>query len=314
MKAWQFTRKHEPLVLHDVPEPSAEPGEVVIDIKASGLCHSDLGILHDEQFPPLPWTPITIGHEIAGAVSEVGEGVTGWGIGDRACIGNLPGLVPGLHREGGYTARIAVSADLLVRIPDGVSFEQAAIGPDAGATAHHAVVVNGQAAEGIRMGIVGLGGLGQIGARVAVLSGCEVHVAEIKRELWPLAEELGAEGVVADVNELADAELDVIVDFAGVGTTTTGALAAVRRGGRVVQVGMSAAEATLNLNTLILKKLTLVGSLGGGLDDIASVYGFMARGDLSPVTATIGFEEIPAGLERLARGEVVGRLVARIDD
>lgn len=314
MKAWQFTGKHEPLALNDVPEPSAAPGEVVIDIKAAGLCHSDVSILHDEDFPTLPWTPITIGHEVAGVISELGEGVTTWDVGDPVIIANLPTQVPGLHREGGYTAKVSARADVLVRIPDGLSFEHAAIATDAGATAHHAVAVNAQAGKGIRLGIIGLGGLGQIGARVGVLSGCEVYVAEIKRDLWPLAEQLGARRVVADVTDLADDGLDVIVDFAGAGTTTTGAIAAVRRDGRVVQIGMSTAEVTINLNALILKKVTLVGNVGGDLEDLESVCRLIASGDLTPLTSTIGFDEIPAGLERLAKGEVVGRLVARIGD
>lgn len=314
MKAWQFTGKHQPLALNDVPEPEPLPGEVLIEIKACGLCHSDLGILHDDKFPPLPWTPITIGHEVAGVIRELGEGITGWAVGDPVIIGNLPTQVPGLHREGGYTSKITARADVLVRKPEGVSFEQAAMSTDAGATAHHAVAVSGQAGPGVRMGIIGLGGLGQIGARVAVLAGCDVHVAEIRPDLWPLAEDLGAMTTVPDVGELASEQLDVIVDFAGAGSTTTGAISAVRAGGRVVQVGMSTAEVTININTFILRRVTLVGSLGGGLDDLESVCELIAGGQLKPITTSIGFDEIPAGLERLERGDVTGRLVARIGD
>ena len=87
MKAWQFTNTHEPLVLNDVPEPRPGPGEVTIDIKSAGLCHSDVGLLEDEGWlQTLAKRPITIGHEVAGSIAELGDGVVGWTVGDRVGI------------------------------------------------------------------------------------------------------------------------------------------------------------------------------------------------------------------------------------
>ena len=78
-ESWQFTNTHEPLVLAEVDEPTPGPGEVLIDIKAAGLCHSDVGLLEDEGWlRTLAKRPITIGHEVAGVISGLGEGVTGW--------------------------------------------------------------------------------------------------------------------------------------------------------------------------------------------------------------------------------------------
>ena len=316
MRAWQFTGTHEPLVLVEVPEPTPGPDEVLIDIRACGLCHSDVGVLEVDGFP-LPAKaslPVTLGHEVAGEVSVVGANVGHWAVGDRVGIGNVGDAIPGIMRDGGYAQRITSAPDVLVRIPDAVSFEQAAFCMDAGMTSHGGVIGAGQVGPGDKVGIIGLGGLGQIGARVAHLAGCEVHVAEIREELWPLARELGARSAVRDVRELADQELDVIVDFAGVGTTTAGAIEAIATGGRVVQVGMTTAEATINTNQLIMKGVTLVGSLGGTLDDVRSVFDLIASGALNPQTTVIGFDEVPSGLSRLSQGDVVGRLVARIAD
>lgn len=315
MKAWQFTGTHQPLVLNDVPEPTAGPEEVLIDIKAAGLCHSDVSVLDVDDFP-LPakaHLPVTLGHEIAGVISAVGADVHGWKPGDRVAIGNIPDLIPGIFRDGGYAARITSKAEFLLRIPNAVSFAQAAVGTDAGMTAHSGMIGIGRASKGDKVGVIGLGGLGQIGARVAVLAGCEVYVAEPKRDLWRLAAELGAVGAVSDIRDLARENLDLIVDYAGFGTTTAGAIEVIREGGRIVQVGMGVSEATISTHLVTMKGITLVGSLGGTLDDTRSVYELMADGMLQPVITTITFDKIPDGLRRLSEGTVVGRLVATYD-
>jgi alcohol dehydrogenase, propanol-preferring len=103
---------------------------------------------------------------------------------------------------------------------------------------------------------------------------------------------------------------DVIIDFAGFGTTTAEAIDVV--GGRVVLVGMGCLESTISTASLILRGVTLVGSLGGTKEDVAGVYRYFASGDLRPTPTEIGFQEIPESLGRLKRGEVAGRLVAKL--
>ena len=316
MRAWQFTNTHEPLVLADVDEPTAGPGDVIIDIRAAGLCHSDVGLMEDEGWLSLlAKRPITIGHEIAGVVAALGDGVTGWAVGDRVgvCPSTAAGA-PGYRRDGGYSFKAATPAETLVRVPDNVSFALGAVGTDAGMTSHHAVIAKGEVGAGTKLGIIGLGGLGQIGARVGVLAGAEVYVAEIDEGVWGLAEPLGVRRIAGSITEFADVGLDVIVDLAGFGTTTAEAIETVRRGGRVVQVGMGRLEATISTKALILRGITLVGSAGGTVDDVAGIYDYFATGQLSPAITEITFDEIPGGLERLRRGEVTGRLVAKIAD
>jgi propanol-preferring alcohol dehydrogenase len=316
MRAWQFTNTHEPLVLADVPVPVAGPGQVVLDVVSAGLCHSDVGVLEDEGWLPfLPRRPVTMGHEVAGVVAEVGEGVTEWSVGDRVGVCPMTRAgAPGYGYDGGFADKIVVDQITLVPIPDDVPFALGAAGTDAGMTSHHAVMVKGRVAAGTRLGIIGLGGLGQIGARVGVLAGAEVYVAEIDEEVWDLADELGVTGVARSIRDFEHRQLDVIVDFAGFGTTTAEAIEAVRFGGRVVQVGMGKLEATISTRDLIIKECELVGSRGGTKDDVAGVYELFATGQLAPHYTEIGFDDIPDGLDRLARGEVKGRLVARIND
>lgn len=311
MSAWQFTGTNQPLVSVDVPTPAPGPGEVVVDVKAAGLCHTDVGVLHDEGWlSTLAKVPITMGHEVAGVVSALGEGVTDWQVGDR--VGLCPTTsvgAPGFGFDGGFGEQIVLGAEALVRIPDGVSMAAGAAGTDAGMTSHAAVITAGQVKAGDKVGIIGLGGLGQVGTKVAIIAGADVWVAETNKDVWPLAEQLGAKGVATSITEFADVGLDVIVDFAGF-DTLGGAIETVRRGGRVVQVGMGRLDAHISVKALILSAVTVVGSNGGTKEDVAGVYAYMASGQLSPVITEITFDEIPEGLARLEAGDVIGRLVA----
>jgi propanol-preferring alcohol dehydrogenase len=317
MKAWQFTMTNEPLVLNEIPEPEPGPGEVVLNIKAAGLCHSDVGAMTDESWLPLiPNRPITIGHEIAGVITKLGEGVTGWAVGDRVgvCPTGDSGVAPGYGRDGGFTYQHRVATGDLVRMPDGLSFELAALGTDAGMTSYHAIIVQGALAAGQKVGIIGLGGLGQIAAQVAVVEGAELHVAEMNEAVWPLASKIGAASVVADAAQWAGQDFDLVVDYAGFGTTTSAALGAIRRDGRVVVVGMGRSETTLNTFDIILKQAQIFGSNGGTKDDVAAVYELLASGKVTPTVTVIDFESIPAGIDDLHAGKVTGRLVAHIAD
>lgn len=309
--AWQFTGVNEPLVRAAVETPRPGPGQVVIDVKAAGLCHTDVGVLTDEGWlSTLARTPITMGHEVAGRIAEIGEGVTEWQVGDR--VGICPTTevgAPGFVYDGGFGEQITVDQVALVKIPDNVSYAEGAAGTDAGMTSHAAVMTNGQVKAGDKVCIIGMGGLGQIGARVAVLAGAEVYVVDTNPGIVDLAKSLGAKDVRTSITEYADIAFDCVVDFAGFDTTNA-AIEAVRFGGRVVQVGMGKLDTFISTKSLILSHVTLVGSVGGTKEDVAGVYHYFSTGELEAVITEITFDQIPEGLERLHHGGVVGRLVA----
>lgn len=312
MRAWQFTGTNEPLVLAEVPDPAPGPGQVLIEMKAAGLCHSDVGLLHDEGWlSMLAKRPITIGHENAGVVAALGDGVTGVQVGDRVGVcPTTPAGAPGYSFDGGFAPLMVIDRQALVPIPDEVDFVLGAAATDAGMTSHGAVIGRGGVKAGDTVGIIGFGGLGQIGARVAVLAGATVYVAEINESVWAAAIAAGAAGVKRSIREFEDVSFDVIVDFAGFGQTTADAVEVIRRDGTVVVVGMGRLEATISTKALILNQCDLRGSNGGTKDDIAGIYSMIAAGDLHPEITTIAFDEIPDGLRRLEAGEVRGRLVA----
>lgn len=313
MRAWHFVGTHKDFERVDIAEPTAGPGKVVVDVKAAGLCHSDVGILEDEKWlENMKELPVVPGHETAGVISEVGEGVTEWKVGDRVAVWPMAEFM-GYMVDGAWEDRAEVSTEALVAIPDEVSYAQAAAATDAGMTSVGALSTAGVEA-GMKVGIIGFGGLGQIGARVAKLRGADVYVAEINESVWARAREAGATEVAASITEFADAGLDVVIDYAGFGVTTADALKAVKAGGRVVQVGMGKLEATIDTYSLILGKKQLHGSVGGSKEDIVETMRHLASGDLQPAITEIDFEEIASGVQQLADGTVVGRLVAKVAD
>jgi alcohol dehydrogenase, propanol-preferring len=315
MKSWRFHGTDTSLTLDEVPEPHAGPGEVVVDVKAAGVCHSDVTALSDPGWMPLfPRIPMTLGHENAGVIIEVGEGMDEWKVGDR--VGLSPVMSSGDaigygQWDGGFGPQIRATNDNLVRLPDEVSFELGAMATDAGLTSYHAMVAVGGAKPGMKIGVIGLGGLGYIGARVAVLLGAEVYGAEVNPAAQALADEIGLTAVAPSISDFADKDLDLIVDYAGFGTTTSAAIETLAEFGTLVQVGMGRLEATINTYPIIIKQLTVRGSKSGTKEDLAALYELMKSGQLNPPLNLITQAEIPEALERLHKGGVVGRLIAQ---
>jgi len=315
MKAWQFTGTNQPLQLNEVPEPHAGPGQVVVDVKAAGICHSDVSTLDDAGWMALfqHGLPRTMGHENAGVISEVGEEMEHWSVGDR--VGLAPVMSDGDALgygkwDGGFAAKLVATDDNLVKLPDEVPFDLGAMATDAGLTSYHAMVAVGGCTEGMKVGVIGLGGLGYIGARVAVLMGAEVYAAEVNPAARELADEIGLKAVAESITEFKDVGLNLVVDYAGFGTTTSQGLEVLAEFGTLVQVGMGRLEATISTYPIIINQLTLRGSKSGTKEDLAGIYELMKSGMLTPPMNRITFEEIPGAIDRLREGGVVGRLIA----
>jgi propanol-preferring alcohol dehydrogenase len=309
MHAWQFTEVGAPLTLAEVPTPEPADDEIRISVRAAGLCHSDVGFIDGTLTPLLPFRPITLGHEIAGVVSAAGSAVTQFTIGQKVVV---PAAIegPGTSTNGGFAEEVVVLERLVVPMPEGVPFDQAAAATDAGLTSYHAVAIQGRVTSGTRVGVIGFGGLGSLGAQAALALGASVVVAEKNQRAHEFVRQLGIDRVVADVDDLAGADLDVVLDFAGFGTTIDGAMRALRRGGRIVLVGLGEARGAIDLQALTLNEIEVVGSQAGTKDDCAAVLDLVRDGQLSSRITEIGFDEIGDGIGRLERGEVIGRLVA----
>ncbi|MCO6543909.1 MAG: alcohol dehydrogenase catalytic domain-containing protein [Lactobacillus sp.] len=316
MRAWIFNKTHEPLKLTEVEDPKILPGSVIIDIKATGLCHTDVTILDDPGWMDLVNAPVILGHECAGIIAEVGEGVNNYKVGDR--VGVCPvdpdtKVSIGGGINGAYSTKLRIPATELIKLPDNVSFVQGASATDAGMTSHHAIFEVGQAKKDMKVGIIGLGGLGEFGANMAIAEGCNVLVADPKPAAQKIARQLGINKVYKDVLEMKPEKPDLIVDFAGFGTTTANAIKAVRDDGTVVVVGMGKLHADISTADLTTRRLKLLGNNGGTVKDIEKVYQYFNNNNLHPTLNTIDFLNIDQGLDQLRAGEVSGRLIAVLD-
>jgi propanol-preferring alcohol dehydrogenase len=314
MKAWQFTGTNKPLALNEIKEPKAGPGQVVVDVKAAGVCHSDVSALYDAGWMAgFPILPRTMGHENAGVISEVGKGMDHWKVGDRVGLAPLfsDGDALGYGKwDGGFGPKLLATDDNLVKLPDEVPFDLGAMATDAGLTAYHAIMAVGGAKAGMKVGVIGLGGLGYMGAKVAALSGAHVYGAEVNPETRKLKDEIGLADVAESIAAFKDKGLELIVDYAGFGTTTATAIETLAEFGTLVQVGMGRLEATINTYPLIINQLSIKGSKSGTKADLKALYDLMKSGKLAPPINHITQADIPEAIEKLRAGGVVGRFVA----
>jgi len=315
-EGWIFRGQGQPLERVPLPTPQPGPHEVLIDVAAAGLCHSDVGIISGPGAAWISQLPIVLGHEVAGTISELGSEVTGFAIGDRVAVALIGhpaeewrGMVsPGISRDGGFQ-RQAIAEDVeLIPIPDGVSFSAAATATDSIATAYHAVTAAGAVEQGTVVGIVGMGGLGMNAVQIALWLGAEVHGVDVSADARDQASTLGAASVHEQVVDLAAFSPDVIIDFAGYASTTGPAVEVVRRGGTVVVVGLGQDTVPLPKNTLVFNLVRVVGSAGASRDDLRTVLQLLAEGTITSTVRTIPFAELANGMERLTAGNVVGRL------
>ncbi|VEG47112.1 Zn-dependent alcohol dehydrogenase [Mycolicibacterium flavescens] len=318
MHAWQFDSPATGLECVEYQAPALGPGQVLIDVEAAGMCQSDVHIINGHGNAWLRKRPIILGHEVAGTVRTPGPGVTDLAVGERVAVALIAHPIEladfangiGLGFDGGYAPQAVVPRATLVAIPEGVPFTLAAVATDSIATAYHAVVAESGTGPGSTLVVVGVGGLGLNAVQIAKHRGTTVYGVDIDPGALETARAHGAADCFPDISDVPDA-VDAVIDFAGMGTTTADALAAVKPGGRVVVVGLGSPEATIPTHLLVTHNISLRGSLGASLEDLEAVLGLIAAGELTPVIEEVPFADVPVALKRLEAGQVRGRLVTR---
>lgn len=332
MKAARFYEVGKPLVLEEVPIPELGPRDVLVDIKASGICGTDVHIALEGTIQPLS-TPITLGHEASGVIAEVGAEVTNWRVGDRLSIHPQESCgechwcrrgfesrcshakVLGLHIDGVFAEYIKVAARSLIRLPNEIPFDQGAIVPDAVATPYHAITTRGKLRAGETVAIFGCGGLGIHGIRIAKLCGASKIIAvDVSEEALERAREAGADSTVnaasespaRKIRQLTDGEgVDVSLEFVGLQTTIDQSVKSLKMGGRAVIVGVGPQKIeTLPPSVFVYSEYNLIGSFGSNIADIEKVIKLVTSGRLDltrSITVKLPLEEINTGLERLQK-------------
>lgn len=334
MRAAVFHGAESGLSIEEVPTPSPVPGEALVRVAGCGMCHTDLHYL-DHGVPTFKPPPIILGHEAAGTVAAVGEGVTGWSEGDRVLI---PAVLScgrcrfcrmgrenlcerlemlGNHIDGAYAEYVAVNASELVAVPEEIPLDKASVIADAVSTPYHAVKHRGRVRTGDTVAVVGCGGVGLNIVQCAAAAGGRVIAIDLNEERLEIARTLGAEETInpegverldKHVRKITGGGVDVAFEAIGQPVTIEMAFSLLRKGARLCVIGFSHEPATIPVGKLMFFELEMVGSLGCGGGDYPEIVELVRQGKLQldpVVSGTIPLEEIEEGFDRLRRGEGV---------
>ena len=333
MIAARFHGAGRPLSLDDVPVPQPGPDEVRVRVRAAGVCGTELHFAEGLYAPSR--VPMTLGHEAAGTVDAVGPDVAGWAQGDRVAVyyylfcgecrwclvgrQNLclaPRGVLAFAADGAFAEHVVVPARCLVRLPEQLSFEQAAPLCCAGTTALHALT-EGDVAPGEVVVVLGAGGVGLAVVQEARRRGASVVAVSRDPARRDAAARAGAAAAVAPqdlaaaVGQLSGGQgADVVVELAGVRATLDLAVQVLGRRGRLVLVGYSADSLTVSPLSLVVNEQQVLASVGNTYAELVAAVHLGAAGQLvPPVAATLPLTEVNVALDRLRAGGVPGRLV-----
>jgi len=345
MRAARFYRVGEPLKVETVAIPELRPNEVLVDVKACGICGSDIHIVY-EGVTQTAYSPITLGHEPSGVIAALGQEVEGWKSGERVavnpfitcgkCINCISGnsqiclsrRVIGIHAEGGLAEFLKVPSKNLIRLPESIPFDQGGIAVDAVATPFHAITKRGALRVGERVAIFGCGGLGIHGVQIAKICGASLVIAvDTTNSALERAKKVGADEVinprrenpVEKIKEMTGGMgVDLAVEFIGLKETIEQAIGCVRTGGRAVVVGLGPEAVSLpHPAAFVRSELSFLGSYGSATSEMQSVINLVASKKLNlseSITKRFPLEEVNKGLDHLHQkiGNPI-RIVIEID-
>jgi len=335
MRVARLAGPRKPFAIVDADRPKPGPGEVVVKIVASGVCHSDLHIAGDE-FKSVRY-PITLGHEAAGHVYEVGEGVTGLKKGQPVVVYPARGCgrcwfclrgeenqcgegkFIGFDQDGAYVEYLLVESPRYLFPLAGLSLDEGAPLGCAGITAYHAV--KAEALPVLHAGdyavVIGVGGLGHIAIQLLKkMSPCSIVAVDVRRRSLSLAEKLGSEetilagrNMVTQVRRVAKKGVGAVIDFVGSTSTLNASYETLRAGGRLVVVG--AAGGHLRMESGSANGRQVHGSVSGSLSEMRELMELARTKQFKVVVKAYPLERVNEVLEMLEEGRIEGRAVLK---
>ena len=318
------------LEIAELPAPVAAPGEVLVRVEACGICGSDVHGYDGSSGRRIP--PIVMGHEAAGTVAAVGEGVAGYAVGDRVtfdstvycgeCAYCKRGLINlcdnrqvigvscgDYRRHGAFAEFVAVPQRILYHLPANLSFAEAAM-LEAASVALHAVRVS-EARGGETALVIGAGMIGLLTLQAARAAGCaRVFIADVDESRLKMAAEVGADetlyssgaGLIDKVVELTGGlGVDLAYEAVGRNETVTAAIDCTRKGGTVTLIGNIQPEVTLPLQKVVTRQIRLQGSCASA-GEYPQAIELISSGKMQVrplITAVAPLEEGPRWFERL---------------
>lgn len=335
MKAAVVNELGKELSVEEVSVPDPGPGQVLVKLVTTGVCHTDLHAAQGD-WPVKPTPPFIPGHEGVGEVVSVGEGVTDIAVGDmvgNAWLWSACGVCEYCRtgwetlceqqQNGGYSVNgsfgeyMLVDAKFAARIPKGADPVEIAPVLCAGVTVYKGLKVS-EARPGQWVVISGIGGLGHIAVQYAKAMGLRVAAVDVADDKLELAKSFGAEVVV---NARDEDPVEVIQDKIGgahavlvtaVHPSAFGqAIGMARRGGTIVFNGLPPGDFPAPIFDIVLKGLTIRGSIVGTRQDLAEAIDFYDRGLIHPKVSTRNLDEINTVMDELEHGKVDGRVVVQ---
>ena len=315
-------------VVADHPRPAVTDGHVVIRVRASSFNYHDVFTVRGMPGIKVP-LPVVIGLDMAGEIVETGAGVEGWKAGDRVLVNPLnkkKGLM-GEMMDGGMAEYCLVSVEQLIRMPDGVSFEEAAALPVAYGTAHRMLITHNTIKKGDRVLVLGAsGGVGTGCVILAKMLGAEVIACAGSADKLERLKALGADHVIdyktTDFSKWAvekygkpqrrtyEGGVDIVINFTG-GDTWVPSLRCLKRGGSLLVCGATAGhDPKEDLRYIWSFELKVIGSNSFYDDDLSALMSMIASGRIKPVIdKVLPLEQAAEGLRLIQDREVMGKVI-----
>ena len=320
----------------DLPIPEPEPGEVRIKVHACGICHSD-AFVKEGAFPDIAY-PRVPGHEVAGKVDAVGDGVDAWSVGDAVGVGWHGGhcfacdacrdgdfvncenaQICGISYDGGYAEYMVAPEEAVARMPDGMSFDEAAPLLCAGITTYNALRNSGLQ-PGDHVAVQGIGGLGHLAVQYARQFGCEVTALSRGTDKEDLAFDLGADHYIdttaSDPAEALQAlgGADVILATAPNSEAISALVGGLGRDGTLMVVAATGEPIEVSPFDLIMGRKSVSGWPSGTADDSEDTLDFSALNDVAPMIETFPLSDAAAAYDRMINNEARFRVVLVPED
>ncbi|MGW3940502.1 zinc-dependent alcohol dehydrogenase [Streptomyces phaeochromogenes] len=334
MKAAVVTDLGKPLEIRELPIPDPGPGQALVRMEASGLCHTDIHAARGD-WPVKPHPPFIPGHEGVGPVQRVGRGVPLSLVGRRVaipwlgsscgtcryCVSGWETLCEsqvntGYSVDGCFAEYVLANAGALVEVPDGVTSVDAAPLTCAGVTTYKAIKV-ARVVPAERVAVFGVGGLGHLALQYARLVGAFVTAVDLEPDKLGLAHRLGADHIVNARTHDPVAEIkaaggaDVVVVLAAAPEAFEQAYRSLNRGGRLVMVALPADDAAINVPIFetVLSGISVIGSIVGTRQDLAEVFALHAAGRTQVIAETRRLDEVNESFDEVLGGRAEARLV-----